>query len=130
MSSAAESVEIGHGAHRYSFQRQWAKLPRNWSFGSANPTDRPPRTALKGAVAANGEVYVLSRSAHPVMLFTPQGEFITSWGEGLYSNFVHSISIAPNGDVYVIDSGLHAIFHHKPDGTLVRTLGTPGMPSP
>lgn len=130
MSSAAEPVIIGHGAHRYSFQRQWAKLPRHWSFGSSNPKDRPPRTALKGAVAANGEVYVLSRSAHPVMLFTPEGDFITSWGEALYSNFVHSISIAPDGDVYVIDSGLHAIFHHKPDGTLVRTLGTPGMPSP
>lgn len=130
MSSAAEIVTIGHGAHRYRFERNWAKLPRHWSFGSANLTDRPPRTALKGAVAANGDIYVLSRSAHPVMVFDPEGNFITSWGEGRFSDFVHSVAIAPDGDVYVIDSGLHAIFHHKPDGTLIRTLGTPGMPSP
>ncbi len=123
-------VEIGSGAHRYRFERQWAKLPRNWSFGSANPTDRPPRTALKGAVAANGDIYVLSRSAHPVMVFNPDGNFITAWGEGLYSDFVHSIAIAPDQSVYVIDSGLHALFHHAPDGTLLRTLGTPGMPAP
>ena len=126
----ADDVIIGSGKHRYRFVRQWARLPRGWSFGSANPADRPPRTALKGAVAANGEVHIVSRSAHPICVFTPDGDFVTSWGEGLYSDFVHSISIAPDGSVYVIDAGLHAIFHHAADGTLIRTLGTPGMPSP
>ena len=123
-------VELGTGAHRYRYERNWAKLPRGWSFGSANPADRPPRTALKGAVAANGEVYVVSRSAPPVMVFSPDGNFITAWGEGRFSDFVHAIAIAPDGTVYITDSGLHAIFHHQPDGTLLRTLGTPGMPSP
>lgn len=123
-------VEIGTGAYRYRYQRHWAKLPRDWSFGTTDSTDRPPRTALKGAVAANGDVYVVSRSAHPVAVFDPQGRFITAWGQGRYSDFVHAIAIAPDGTVYVTDSGLHAIFHHQPDGTLIRTLGTPGMPSP
>jgi streptogramin lyase len=126
----AETVTIGSGAHRYRFERAWAKLPRGWSFGNADPAARPPRTALKGAVAANGDVFVVSRSAHPVCVFDPAGNFVTSWGEGLYSDFVHALAIAPDGTVFVTDSGLHAIFHHQPDGTPIRTYGTPGMPSP
>ena len=31
---------IGEGAHRYRFERNWAKLPRWWSFGSTTPADR------------------------------------------------------------------------------------------
>lgn len=123
-------TEIGSGAHRYRFERAWAKLPRDWSFGSANPADRPPRTALKGAVAANGDVYVISRSAHPVTVFDPEGRFITAWGEGLYSDFVHALAIAPDGTIWITDTGKHAIYHHQTDGTLIGIHGNPGMPSP
>ncbi len=126
----AETVEIGSGAYRYRYERAWAKLPRGWSFGSANPKDHPPRTALKGAVGDNGDVYVLSRSAHPVCVFDPDGNFITAWGEGRYSDFVHALALGPDGTVYVTDSGLHAIFHHQTDGTLIKTYGRPGMPAP
>lgn len=125
-----EHPVIGTGAHRYRFEREWARLPRGWSFGSANPADRPPRTALKGAVAANGEVFVISRSAHPVCVFDAQGGFVTSWGEGLFSDFVHALAIAPDGTVWITDSGTHAVHQFQPDGTRLRTLGTPGMPAP
>ena len=126
----SDIVEIGTGAHRYRYERNWAKLPRGWSFGTDNPTDHPPRTALKGAVAANGDIYVVSRSAHPVTVFDADGGFITAWAGGLYSDFVNALAIAPDGTVYITDAGLHAIFHHKPDGTLIKTIGTPGMPAP
>jgi hypothetical protein len=58
---------IGSGAHRYRFVRNWARLPRGWLFRDADPKAKPPRMVSKGAVAANGEVVVLSRSAHPVV---------------------------------------------------------------
>ncbi len=122
-------VTIGSGAHRYRYERDWAKLPRGWSFGSANPDDRPPRTAVKGAVDANGDVFVVSRSAHPVCVFDAEGRFVTAWGEGRFSDFVHALALGPDGTVYVTDSGLHAIFQHQPDGTPIRTWGTPGMPA-
>src|SRR5579863_1468390 len=72
---------IGSGAHRYRFVRNWAKLPRGWLFRDVDPQAQPPRIVSKGAVAANGDVFVLSRSAHPVVVFDPEGHFITSWGE-------------------------------------------------
>jgi hypothetical protein len=83
---------IGSGDYRYRFQRDWAKPPRWWNFGIANLAG-PPRTSVKGAAAANGDIYVLSRSAHPVMVFDAEGRFVTSWGEGEFSNFVHGLTI-------------------------------------
>jgi hypothetical protein len=120
---------IGTGSYRYRFQRDWAKLPRWWNFGEANHPG-PPQTTVKGAVAANGDVYVLCRAAHPVLVFDAEGRFVTSWGEGQFSSFVHGLSIDPAGHVWITDSGLHTVTQHEPDGTLLRTLGARGFAMP
>ena len=124
-----EAVSIGSGRHRYRFQRDWAKLPRWWSFGDAN-LPGPPRTSVKGAVSANGDVYTLCRGAHPVMVFDADGHFITSWGEGDFSNFVHGMTMDAGGRVWITDTGLHTVTQHEPDGTLLCTLGMRGAAMP
>jgi DNA-binding beta-propeller fold protein YncE len=121
---------IGTGAHRYRYVRNWAKLPRGWMFSDPDPKAQPPRIPSKGAVAANGEVFVLSRSAHPVVVFDPDGNFITSWGEGQFSTFVHGLSIAPDGRVWIVDSGWHIVTEHEPTGEVLRTLGKRNFPAP
>ena len=126
---ANDAVAIGSGAWRYRFQRDWAKLPRWWTFGDAALAG-PPRTSVKGAVAANGDVYTLCRGAHPVMVFDAEGRFITSWGEGRFTNFVHGMTIDRAGRIWITDTGQHTVTQHEADGTLLRTLGTPGGPSP
>ena len=120
---------IGTGSYRYRFQRDWAKLPRWWNFGEADQPG-PPRTSVKGAVAANGDVYVLCRAAHPGLVFDTEGRFVTSWGEGQFSSFVHGLTIDPAGNVWIADSGLHTVTQHEPDGTLLRTLGMRGAAAP
>lgn len=121
---------IGKGKHRYSFRRDWARLPRWWAFGEDSVTTRPPQTAVQGAVAANRDVYVLARAPHPVTVFDAEGNFITSWGEGRFTPFVHGLTIAPDGNIWITDSGNHSLTEHRPDGTLLRTLGTPDFPAP
>jgi sugar lactone lactonase YvrE len=120
---------IGSGSWRYRFRRDWAKLPRWWNFGEANQPG-PPRTSVKGAVAANGDVYVLCRGAHPVLVFDQEGRFVTSWGEGQFSSFVHGLTIDPAGRIWITDSGLHTVTQHEPDGTLLQTLGMRGAAQP
>ena len=120
---------IGTGSYRYRFQRDWAKLPRWWNFGEAH-LPGPPRTTVKGAVAANGDVYVLCRAAHPVLVFDADGNFVTSWGEGQFSSFVHGLTIDAAGKVWVTDTGLHTVTQHEPDGTLLRTFGVRDMAMP
>jgi sugar lactone lactonase YvrE len=120
---------IGTGSYRYRFQRDWAKLPRWWNFGEVIENG-PPGTCVKGAVAANGDVYVLCRGAHPVLVFDAEGRFVTSWGEGRFSNFVHGLTIDPAGKIWITDTGVHTVTQHEPDGTLLRTLGARGAASP
>lgn len=125
----AQDRVIGEGRHRYRFRRDWARLPRWWNFGE-NAPGRPPQTAVQGAVAANGDVYVLSRGAHPVTVFDGDGGFITAWGEGRFSPFVHGLAIDPAGHVWITDSGSHSVTEHLPDGTVLRTLGSAAFPAP
>jgi hypothetical protein len=120
---------IGDAPHRYDFQRDWAKLPRWWNFGEDGHAG-PPRTCVKGAVAGNGDVYVLCRAAHPVLVFDAEGRFETSWGEGQFSCFVHGLSIDWEGKVWIADSGRHTVTKHEPDGMLLMTLGTPNGATP
>jgi outer membrane protein assembly factor BamB len=120
---------IGEGSWRYDFQRDWAKLPRWWNLGETGHAG-PPRTSVQGAVAANGDVYVLCRAAHPVLIFDASGAFVSSWGEGKFSTFVHGLSIDRDGKIWIADSGLHTVTQHEPDGTLLRTLGTPNAAAP
>jgi uncharacterized protein (DUF924 family) len=126
---ADQDHEIGSGDYRYRFRRNWAKPPRWWNFGDTDVAG-PPQTSVKGATAANGDVYVLSRAAHPVMVFDAEGRFVTSWGEGEFSSFVHGMTIDPAGHVWIADSGLHTVTQHAADGTKLRTLGSPGAASP
>jgi DNA-binding beta-propeller fold protein YncE len=122
-------TSIGTGSYRYRFRRDWAKLPRWWNFGEAH-LPSPPRTTVKGAVAANGDVYVLARAAHPVLVFDADGNFVTSWGEGQFSSFVHGMTIDAAGKVWITDTGLHTVTQHEPDGTLLRTFGVRDMAMP
>jgi uncharacterized protein (DUF924 family) len=126
---ADQDHEIGSGDYRYRFRRNWAQPPRWWSFGETGQAG-PPQTCVKGATAANGDVYVLSRAAHPVMVFDADGRFVTSWGEGVFSSFVHGMTIDPAGHVWIADSGLHTVTQHTADGTKLRTLGVPGAAAP
>jgi hypothetical protein len=121
---------IGEGAHRYRFERDWAKLPRGWSFAAPSEEGRPPRTCVRGAIAGNGDVLVLARSAHPVTVFDAEGGFVTSWGEGCFSGFVHGLSIDAAGHVWIADSGHHEVTEHAPDGTLLRRFGDREVPAP
>ena len=120
---------IGSGRQRYRFRRDWARLPRWWNFGETGHAG-PPRTSVKGGVAANGDVYVLCRGAHPVLVFDAEGGFVTSWGEGAFSGFVHGLSIDRAGRIWIADSGRHTVTEHEPDGTLLRTLGVADMAMP
>ena len=71
-----------------------------------------------------------AEGAHPLTIWTPAGGFVSSWGEGAFSNNEHGIFITPDDNVWLVDSNFHIATEHKPDGTLVRTLGTKLNPQP
>ena len=129
MTDTITGTAIGTGSYRYRFQRDWAKLPRWWNFGETDQPG-PPRTSVKGAVAANGDVYVLCRAAHPVLVFDADGRFVTLMGRGPVLEF--RARADDRSRRQRLDRRLRPAHRDgaRADGTLLRTLGMRGAAAP
>ena len=95
-------------------------MPKYWTMGLASD----------GAVNSRDEVHIFSRGAHPVTIWDPAGNFISSWGEGTFSANPHGIYIAPNDNVWLVDRDYHIATEYTPSGESLRTLGEKLAPSP
>ena len=109
------SIRMGSGRFTYEVQPGWAKLPAGWSF----------LEVVDVAVDARDRVYVFTRGEHPLLIFDREGNFLTSWGEGLFKR-PHGITMGPKETLYLIDDGGHAVYQFTLDGKVLMTLGTPG----
>ncbi|HCV26982.1 MAG TPA: peptidyl-alpha-hydroxyglycine alpha-amidating lyase family protein [Dehalococcoidia bacterium] len=80
------------------------------------------------SLAVDGDrVYVFNRGNRPVIILDTAGNYIDSWGEGMF-NSPHGITVAPDGNLFLTDNRDHVV--HKTDkaGNVIFTLGTPGEP--
>jgi hypothetical protein len=113
------SVILGTGDHKYRVVENWAKLPDGWEFMDV------------GAVAVDSKdrVYVFNRSEHPMIVFDREGNFITSWGEGVFKR-AHGLHIDRDDHLYCTDDGDHSVRKCTTDGKILLTLGVPGKPAP
>jgi len=96
----------------------WGTLPEGW---------RQPEAAGV-AVDAKDNVYLFTRSEHPVIVFDRDGKFLRSWGEGLIRR-AHAITIDAEGMVWLTDDLHHTIRKFTPEGKLLLTLGHPDQAS-
>jgi DNA-binding beta-propeller fold protein YncE len=115
------AVIVGSGDFRYEALENWQQLPEGVRL-----TETP-------GVAVNSQdrVYAITRNTtHPVMVFEADGTFVSSFGEGVFSQRTHGILIGPDDSVYCADDGTHTITKFTPDGTLVMTLGERNQPAP
>ena len=110
---------LGSGEHRYRVVENWAKLPDGWSL-----TD-----VASVAVDSKDRVYVFNRGAHPMVVLDRQGNFITSWGEGLF-NRAHGLHIDADDNLYCTDDGDHTVRKCSVDGKVLLTIGIPNKPAP
>ena len=111
------SETVGSGVHTFQVLEDWAKLPSGWSANMA-------------AVAVDSEdrVYTFSRGDHPVIVFGKNGEYLHSWGEGLFA-FPHSIRFDPEGNLWIVDCIHGQIYKFSTRGELLLTIGTKGFRS-
>src|SRR6478672_8790355 len=79
------AIIVGSGEHRYEVIENWGKLPDGWRYGEV---------AAVG-VDSKDNVYVFARSEHPMMVFDRDGNFLRSWGEGLFRR-PHGVHLAPD----------------------------------
>ncbi|MFQ5997282.1 MAG: peptidyl-alpha-hydroxyglycine alpha-amidating lyase family protein [Dehalococcoidales bacterium] len=111
-------MSYGSGKYTYELVDGWAKLPEGESF----------LDVCGLAVDSQDRVYILNRSAHPVMVFNREGNLLTTWGEGFFKR-AHGSCIGPDGSVYCTDDGQHIVSKFTPQGKLLMTLGNKDQPS-
>lgn len=101
----------------YELCAGWGKLPVGWAFSQVPGV----------AVDSHDNVYVFNRSEHAVIVFDRHGEFLTSWGEGVFPR-PHGIRIDPEDNVYLTDVDSHLVLKFTKEGECLMTLGTEGKP--
>src|SRR5262245_40561058 len=109
-------TRLGSGDYIYEEVADWAQLPAGWDF----------KAVVDAVVDARDRVYVFSRGEHPLTIFEPDGTFIRSWGEGLFTR-PHGLTLLPDdklGEIlYCVDDDGHWIGKFSLDGELLMTIG-------
>jgi sugar lactone lactonase YvrE len=109
---------VGSGEHTYRVDENWARLPQGVDLMAASVT-----------VDSNDNVYCFSRvKEHPVVVFDRDGNFLRSWGAGLFA-FPHTIRADKDDNLWLVDRDLGQMMRFDREGKLLRTIGTRGYRS-
>jgi len=82
------------------------------------------------AVGQDGRIYACQGepSRHKLLVFAPDGTFLTSWNTGTLLEEPHSVRVDPDGNVWVADVHTHQIYKFSPDGQYLGALGERNRP--
>jgi DNA-binding beta-propeller fold protein YncE len=90
----------------------WGQLPKGWALGQTSGV----------AVDRSDNVWVFNRGPHPVIEFDKSGNFLQSWGDGMFKSS-HGIRVDPDGNVWCVDVAGHSIVKHTSEGRVLMVLG-------
>ena len=80
------------------------------------------------AVDSKDRVYAFLRADVPILVFDPDGNLLTTWGEGLFLAG-HGIYISPSDEVFLIDWDGHEVMKFDANGKLLLRFGNRGRPA-
>ena len=115
----ADNCTLGSGDFAYCVEPNWQTMPPGYEW----------REVAAVTVDGNDNVYVFNRGEHPMMVFDKDGNFVKSWGEGVFSR-AHGVSLGPDDTLYCSDDGDHTVRQCTLDGDVLMTIGIPGNPAP
>src|ERR1700681_2781806 len=93
-------IIVGQGDYKFEIVENWAKLPDGWSF----------KEVAAVGVDKNDNVYAFGRGEHPMMVFDRDGNFLRSWGEGMFPR-AHGLHMGPDDTLWCTDDGDHSVRH-------------------
>jgi len=109
---------VGSGKYTYKIHEDWAHAPAS--------VDMKPAAV---AVDSQDRVYAFNRVAeHPVVVFDRDGNFLSSWGAGLFK-FPHAIRFDAEDRAWLTDEHLQQFMKFTADGQLLQTIGVRGQRS-
>lgn len=94
----------------------WAQLPANTQWGETS------------SVTSDGkdQILVLRRVDPAFFVFTTQGKFVKSWGDGLFK-WAHGIRVDRDGFIWATDGQDHLVYKFTMDGQTLLKLGKKGV---
>ena len=105
---------LSAGKYTYELIEGWAKLPEGWVLGQTGiMTDSQDR------------VYLFNRSAHPTVVLDRDGNFLTSWGEGVLTD-AHCGYIDSEDNLYLPVREANIVLKYNTDGKPPNVPGHPG----
>jgi len=106
---------VGNGKYTYQKRETWARVP--------DGVDMKPAAV---AVGPQDRVYAFNRvPEHPVVVFDRDGNFLGSWGAGLFK-FPHAVRFDNDGNVWLTDGHHQQFMKFTADGKLLKTIGEKG----
>ena len=112
-------VQLGAEQYTYEIAEGWGNLPDGWKF----------KEVAAVGVDASDNVYAFNRGEHPMIIFDKKGNFLRSWGEGIFPR-AHGITMNPDDTMFCTDDGDHTVRKCTLDGKVLFTLGISGQPAP
>jgi DNA-binding beta-propeller fold protein YncE len=109
---------FGSGEHTYRLDEGWGRVPDKWIYGDC---------AAIG-IDSRDRVYVFNRSVNPLAVFDREGNFLDTWGQGVFRR-PHGIHVGPDDTLYCTDDGDHTVRKCTPGGKVLLEIGIPGEPS-
>ncbi len=103
----------------YEVLEGWEKLPEGYVH----------RDVVGVSVDSRDRVYLLTRGEPRIIVYEQDGTFVKSWGEDLFTDRTHGITIGPDDSIYAVDDGQHTVRKFTPEGKQVLLIGTPGIAS-
>ncbi|HSQ04875.1 MAG TPA: peptidyl-alpha-hydroxyglycine alpha-amidating lyase family protein [Burkholderiales bacterium] len=97
----------------------WEKLPPGYIHKDVDGV----------AVDSKDNVYLMTRQDARVLVYDRSGNFVRSWGEGIFTPRTHGIAIDAEDMVYTVDDGNHTVRKFTTKGEQVMVIGTPGKAS-
>lgn len=96
----------------YRIVTNFPQLPPGWKLDAVSGV----------ATDSNDNVLIFHRGQHPIIVFDPNGKFIRSFGNGLFSS-PHGLRVDPENNVWVTDNGNHTVTKFSPSGSVLLSLG-------
>ena len=105
------------------------ELPRQLSWELVEdffqiPDDIWLAEAVGVDVNAEGNIFILNRGNIPLLEFTPEGEYVRSYGEGSpIFHAAHSVRFDREDNMWIVDSANNLVVRVSPNGVIEQTLG-------
>lgn len=104
---------------RYEVIEGWEQLPVGYTH----------RDVAGVAVDSRDHVLILTRGDARVITYGADGTFLGTFGEGMFTERTHGITVGRDDAVYCVDDGDHTVRKFSSEGELLMTIGTAGIAS-